>query len=90
MLLHGRRQPGDSSESGSLPRHRRSERTSEAKPPSYFQFGTLGTANVKLRARARVDSTTTNTDRVDFQERLEDLATPVPNVPILGRLGRQK
>ncbi len=46
------------------------------------EFGTLGTANLKLRARARVDSYTANIDKDDFLEKLEDLAACVPNVPI--------
>ena len=45
------------------------------------ESGTLGTAIVELRARARVDSTTANIDRQDFHEQLEDLASPVPSVP---------
>jgi hypothetical protein len=86
MLLHARQQPGVQTKG---PGGRWSQGFNEANLAN-LASGTLGTANVKLRARARVDSTATNTDRVDFQERLEDLATPVPNVPILGRLGRQK
>ena len=45
------------------------------------ESGTLGTPNLKLRARARVDSTTDHICMVDFPVKLEDLATPVPNVP---------
>jgi hypothetical protein len=45
------------------------------------ESGTLGTANLKLRARARVDSSSPNIDRVDFQVKLEDLAKTVPSVP---------
>lgn len=45
------------------------------------EFGTLGTAEVKLRARARVDSTTTNIDTADFQEELKDSESAVLNVP---------
>jgi len=45
------------------------------------EFGTLGTANVKLRACARVDSITANIDRVDFPEELKDSESAVLNVP---------
>ena len=46
-----------------------------------FAGGTLGTAVVQLRARAREESTTDHIYMVDFLEKLEDLATAVPNVP---------
>ncbi len=54
--------------------------------PQKPEFGTLGTGNVKSRARARVDSTTANIDRQDFHVKLEDLASPVPSVPSAGVL----
>jgi hypothetical protein len=44
-------------------------------------FGTLGTAEVKLRACARVDSTTTIIDTGDFPEKLKDLESAVLTVP---------
>ena len=49
-------------------------------------FGTLGTANVKLRACARVDSTIAVIDKGDFQEKLKDLESAVLNVPTGERL----
>ena len=54
--------------------------------PEKLEFGTLGTGIVELRARARVDSTTANTDRQDFHVKLEDLGSPVPSVPSAGVL----
>ena len=48
---------------------------------NFTEFGTLGTAVVQLRARAREESTTDHIYMVDFLEKLEDLATAVPNVP---------
>ena len=51
------------------------------------ESGTLGTAIVELRACARVDFTTANIDRQDFQEQLEDFACPVPNVPTAAPCG---
>jgi hypothetical protein len=45
-------------------------------------FGTLGTGNSELRARARVDSTIAHIDiGGDSQEKLKDLETGVPSVP---------
>jgi hypothetical protein len=44
-------------------------------------FGTLGTGNSELRARARVDSTTHIDIDEDFQEELKDSETAVPSVP---------
>jgi hypothetical protein len=49
-----------------------------------FESGTLGTGIVELRARAREDCLTPNTDKQDFHEQLEDLASPVPSVPTAG------
>jgi hypothetical protein len=49
-------------------------------------FGTLGTAEVKLRACARVDSTTAVIDKGDFQEKLKDSESAVLNVPSGERL----
>ena len=49
--------------------------------PEKPEFGTLGTGNLKSRARAREDSITANIDRQDFHVKLEDLASPVPSVP---------
>ena len=43
--------------------------------------GTLGTAKVKLRARARVDSTTPNIYMVDSHEELKDSESAVLSVP---------
>ncbi len=47
-------------------------------------FGTLGTGNSELRARARVDSTAHIDIGEDFQEELKDSETAVPSVPSLG------
>jgi len=47
----------------------------------FAEFGTLGTPKVKLCARARVDSPTTNIDTPYFLEGLKDLETVVPSVP---------
>lgn len=44
-------------------------------------FGTLGTGNSELRARARVDSTAHIDIGEDFQEELKDSETAVPSVP---------
>jgi hypothetical protein len=49
-------------------------------------FGTLGTAEVKLRACARVDSTTADIDKGDFQEKLKDSESAVLTVPSGERL----
>ena len=49
---------------------------------NFTESGTLGTPKVELRARARVDSTTANIDKVDFHVKLEDLETSVPSVPV--------
>ena len=46
------------------------------------ESGTLGTVEVKLRACAREDSTTTNIDKADFLGELKDLETVVPSVPL--------
>lgn len=46
-----------------------------------YQFGTLGTAEVKLCARARVDSTTTNIETANILEKLKDSDSAVLNVP---------
>jgi len=51
-----------------------------------FNFGTLGTAEVKLRARARVDSTTAVIVKGDFQEKLKDSEGAVLTVPSGERL----
>ena len=56
--------------------------------PLFSGFGTLGTPKVKLRARAREDSTGAIMCMVDFHGKLKDLDRGVPSVPILGRLGR--
>ena len=45
------------------------------------EFGTLGTAKIKLRACARVDSTSADTDTGDTPEKLKDLEGAVLNVP---------
>lgn len=45
------------------------------------EFGTLGTAEVKLCARARVDSTTTNIDTANILVKLKDSDSAVLNVP---------
>lgn len=47
-------------------------------------FGTLGTGNSELRARARVDSTSHIDIGEDFQEELKDSESAVPSVPSLG------
>ena len=47
-------------------------------------FGTLGTGNSELRARARVDSTSNIDIGEDFLEKLKDLETAVPSVPSFG------
>lgn len=49
--------------------------------PESGESGTLGTAKVKLRACARVDSTTTNIDTPYFLGELKDSETVVPSVP---------
>ena len=46
-----------------------------------MDFGTLGTAEVKLCARAREDSTTTNIDTVNILEQLKDSDSAVLTVP---------
>ena len=46
-----------------------------------YQFGTLGTAEVKLCARAREDSTTTNIDTGIIPEKLKDSESAVLTVP---------
>jgi hypothetical protein len=48
---------------------------------SGYQFGTHGTAEVKLCARAREDSTTANIDKVNIQEELKDSESAVLTVP---------
>jgi hypothetical protein len=45
------------------------------------EFGTLGTAEVKLCARAREDSTTTNIDTANILEKLKDSDSAVLTVP---------
>lgn len=47
------------------------------------ESGTDGAAILKLRACARVDSTTANIDTADFLERLEDFESAVPAVPVV-------
>lgn len=49
--------------------------------PRVADFGTLGTGNSELRARARVDSTAHIDIGEDFQEELKDSETAVPSVP---------
>lgn len=49
--------------------------------PTVADFGTLGTGNSELRARARVDSTAHIDIGEDFQEELKDSETAVPSVP---------